>query len=194
MSNLHDSLPECQKPTAGAAETLLARDRARRERMPPPRQHNPEVCGLSYALSCPRCQGGYYRDQAARLDGPEAIELATERWHALRLAHRSVIGDAEDGEHFHPEPLNADQLAPLVWTLLLPRHRALLREVLLDILRPGGDEPPGAAVWPETREALRPLLLDILAEDIGTIAANIVKSCIIKRKKMERRRRREQST
>jgi hypothetical protein len=124
------------------------------------------------------------------LDGAEAVELAVERWHKLRLAHISVIGDAEDGPHFHPDPLTTEQLSSLIWTLLLPQHRPLLREVLLEVLRPGGDEPPGAAVWPETRAALRPLLLDILAEDIGVIAARIVKSCITKRKQIERRRRR----
>jgi hypothetical protein len=193
MDKIPNSPLECHPP-AGKVQQLLADDQRRRDALPPAREHNPELCGLSYALSCPACQGGYYRDQAAQLDGAQAIELAIERWQALKFAHRGVIGDAGDGLHFHPEPLSAKELAQLIWTLLLPRHRALLREVLLDILRPGGDEPAGAAVWPETRQALRPLLLDILAEDIGTIAAHIVKSCITKRKKMERRRSREQST
>jgi hypothetical protein len=123
-----------RKPVADNVQNLLARDQRRRDRLPPAREHNPELCGLGYALSCPGCQGAYYRDQAAQLDGAEAIELATERWQALRLAHRGVLGDAEDGQYFHPLPLTTEQLAALVWTLYLPRHRQLLREVLLDLL------------------------------------------------------------
>jgi hypothetical protein len=105
--------------------------------LPPPRPHDPEVCGIYYALSCPACQGEYYRDPAAQVYGAELVEGAIERWHALRLGHRSVLGDGVSLDTVHPEPLSPDQLIRLVWTLQLPPYRELFRELLLDLLAPG---------------------------------------------------------
>jgi len=141
MSNLPPNSANRQPSSNGqAAESLLRRDQQRRDALPPPHPHDPHTCGLSYALSCPACQGACYRDAAAQLDGAEAVELAIERWHALRLAHASVIGDAASWEALHPEALDSDFLARLVWTLLLPRHRKLLRAILFDVLLPGQGE------------------------------------------------------
>jgi hypothetical protein len=135
MSNLPPNSANRQPSSNGqAAESLLRRDQQRRDALPPPHPHDPHTCGLSYALSCPECQGAYYRDAAAQLYGAEALELAIERWHALRLAHASLLGDACTWEQLYPEPVTPQQLAAAVGTLLWPPYRQLLREILLDLL------------------------------------------------------------
>src|SRR5262249_10057339 len=118
---------------ADTVEELLCCDQKRRERMPPPRPHNPELCGLEYALSCPECQAEYFRDPAVQRDGPRAIELAIERWHQLRLTHPSVLGAVEDGEHFHPKELPPELFESFLWTLRLPKYRPLFRDLFLDL-------------------------------------------------------------
>jgi hypothetical protein len=170
------------------AADLLHYDQHRRDSMPPNRPHDPEVCGLAYATSCPDCQAEFYRDQIAQLDGAEAAELVIERFHRLLLTYPSVLDDGSGWDRTHPKPLPPHFLAALVFTLLLPRHRALFREVFLELLRPGADEPGGACSWMASRQALRPILLDILGDDIARIVAKILNKHLSRRNKRRSQR------
>jgi hypothetical protein len=89
------------------------------------------VCGLGYDTDCDACRAAADREAEAALS---LIDRAVRRWQALYERHRGPLRGAVDHRQLHPEPLAAAELARLAWTLLHPRTRALLRELLRDLL------------------------------------------------------------
>jgi hypothetical protein len=103
-----------------------------------PPAHYPLVCGIDPATDCPDCRAaGAERIRA--LTGPG--DRARETWEDLQGRYWSLLRTGPRAQR--PDPLRPDELVRLVGAALDPRHRPLLREILLDLL---GDELVGIIV------------------------------------------------
>jgi hypothetical protein len=112
-------------------------------RKPAPR-HDPLLCGLCRRL-CPGCAA-----EPPPAPPLNSFDQLRERWHQLQLDHQALLrGDPLDLEP--PAALSGVELRRLLVTLLDPRHRALFREVLVEVLA----EPVAAIALGVVREVER---------------------------------------
>jgi hypothetical protein len=86
--------------------------------------HDPLVCGIDYASSCPSCQAGWVQDMDSR------EEQRRRKWDSIRRRHWPILR----AQSYEPpgDPSN-EVLVNLVEVLFSQAHRNLLREIFLDL-------------------------------------------------------------
>jgi hypothetical protein len=98
-----------------------------------PDGHDPLVCGLGYHTDCAACRAAADREAEEALS---PTDRALRRCDELRGRHWGLLGRCAPPPGERPPALTAEQLGELLWTMLQPGTRELLREVLLDLLGP----------------------------------------------------------
>jgi hypothetical protein len=99
---------------------------------PPGRPHDPLACGLSFDGDCDSCLA--HRLKSARLKCNYQEEAAA-RWEQLCRRFPAMRGGNANGlQELGSPDMSTDQARGLVATLLAPEHRAVLQEVLIDLL------------------------------------------------------------
>ena len=103
--------------------------------MPPERpRHDPRVCGLFDEL-CPGCCAEPPKPVVGN-----AYDQARLEWERLLAEHHGVLRGEGARSWEPPEPLDNDAVRRLVATVLHPRVRPLLHEVLKDLITSQGPE------------------------------------------------------
>ncbi len=119
---------------------------------------------------CPACRENSRRRLARRARAAEERAAAglppaiydpadpRQRWCDLRWRYPHQLARAIDPGELYPDPLSQENLGRLVWTLLSPKYRPLLAELLLDLLADGIRDSASEMLARELPAVLRYLL------------------------------------